>query len=240
MARFYRAATSRARRSAAKGATIGARAGRKIRAAVDTATTGAKAAGQGVTDQAMNLKEFGQKYLQKINANSSISSAVSAKTKDLDQASGILRKNKYTQVKKMAEKDKNTVLNAVHSSRSAKDRRAKTMDKLSGAVAGDMVDDISDNMKSFKRVFDDGDVGLGDKIGVFMDNSVFSDRQRLDLMGGAAKNYLTKGTKSELASRWGAVGAGYFGVNAIGRGVTGGSGNINGKGEKDIMGVPFV
>ena len=58
---------------------------------------------------------------------------------------------------------------------------------------------------------------------------------------GVAREYLWDGaTKGQRAARIGAVAAGYVGVNAVGRALTGGDMRHNRKGEDDIAGIPFL
>lgn len=58
---------------------------------------------------------------------------------------------------------------------------------------------------------------------------------------GVAKEYLWSGaTKGQRAARIGAVAAGYMGVNAVGRAISGGDLRHNNKGEDDIAGIPFL
>lgn len=58
---------------------------------------------------------------------------------------------------------------------------------------------------------------------------------------GVARQYLWDGaTKGQRAARIGAVTAGYVGINAAGRALTGGDLRHNRKGEDDIAGIPFI
>jgi hypothetical protein len=61
--------------------------------------------------------------------------------------------------------------------------------------------------------------------------------------GGVAKqgfHAMNEGTGAQIATKWGAVGAGYLAVNGMGRAATGGGATYNSSGQRDIMGVPLI
>lgn len=51
---------------------------------------------------------------------------------------------------------------------------------------------------------------------------------------------MNAGSAAQVATKWGAVGAGYMALNGIGRGLSGGGATYDSSGKRDIMGVPFI
>lgn len=58
--------------------------------------------------------------------------------------------------------------------------------------------------------------------------------------GKEAWGFMRAGTAGQQAVKFGAAGAAYMGVNAVGRAVTGGGATYNSSGQRDIMGVPLI
>lgn len=65
---------------------------------------------------------------------------------------------------------------------------------------------------------------------------------RRTVQGAAGDTFkaMNTGTASQVAAKWGALGAGAFMLNGAGRALTGGGVTYNATGERDIMGIPFV
>lgn len=59
-------------------------------------------------------------------------------------------------------------------------------------------------------------------------------------MTGGVWNAMNTGSAAQVATKWGAVGAGYMALNGMGRAVSGGGATYDSSGKRDIMGVPFV
>lgn len=59
-------------------------------------------------------------------------------------------------------------------------------------------------------------------------------------VAGHAWGAMNAGSAGQIATKWGAVGAGYMALNAAGRGLSGGGATYNSSGQRDIMGVPLI
>lgn len=207
--------------------------------------------GKGVMSKA---GEQAKKFGQALDANSALGSSVARRTNRVMELSNINDK-----AEKLAGM-KDAAGEVLEGSKKAYDRlskRSASNAKVYGKIyksdaaedlvkirkAGGNLEDMVEGAKQANKAMKD--TNLGEKWKVMKDSGMYSGKTEMlgsaisNYYAGPDVNYLGKGYKDGLA-RAGATAGAYAGVNAVARGISGGSMTRNKDGERDIAGIPFV